>query len=274
MNRLQYDQKTQRVSLTNLSTLVISDKQQEAESVQDFILRIEQRQDRTFKLDLNDNITLGKQMLEDNVYRGVVLEGIPATYAQTCEIINNIPVKSDLKPSQINEIVSLKRAWEYVLNKDVLRKEVDLDLVKTIHAVIGANMESLDPHQVGRLRETPIYVGGVKNHDFGIPDEAQVICELNVLNSFDDPVVKALETYLYLCIKQMFRDGNKRTANLAANLLLIQNGAGLLSIKEELVPDFKILLVDWYENSNKKDIMNFLLNKCYIYNYVGKSFLD
>jgi len=68
MNRLQYSQETQSVSLTNLNTLVIVDKQQEAESVQAFILRIDERQDRTFKLNLNDNVTLGKQMLEDNVY--------------------------------------------------------------------------------------------------------------------------------------------------------------------------------------------------------------
>ena len=278
MNRLFYDQVTQEVNLTNLSISEIVDKQQSTESVQEFILRIDERQDRTFKLNLDDNIFLGKQMLEDNVYRGVVLEGIPATYAQTCEIINNIPVKSGLKPSQINEIVSLKRAWEYILNKEVLLSEdskiIDLGLVKTIHSIIGANMESLSQHQIGHLRETPIYVGGVKTHDFGIPDQDQIMNELNTLNKIDDPVIKALETFLYLCKKQMFRDGNKRTANLVANFFLIKNGMGLISIKEELIPDFKILLIDWYDNSNKKDIMNFLLNKCYIYNYIGKSFLE
>jgi len=277
MNRLQYDPETQRVSLTNLSTLVIADKQQETESVQEFILRIDERPNRAFKLDVTDNITLGKQMLEDNVYRGVVLEGIPATYAQICEIINNIPVTLGLKPSQINEIVSLKRAWEYILDKENIlsgSNRIGLKQVKAIHAIIGANMESLNPHQVGYLRETPIYVSGVKIHDFGIPNEDQVINELIVLSHIDDPAIRALETFLYLCKKQMFRDGNKRTANIIANLLLIQNAAGLLSIKVELVPDFKILLIDWYENDNKKDIINFLLNKCYIYNYIGKSFAD
>jgi len=277
MNRLIYDPKTQRVSLTNLSTLEIADKQQELESVHEFILRIDERQDRTFKLNLIDNITLGKQMLEDNVYRGAVLEGIPVTYAQTCEIINNIPIKSGLKPSQINEIVSLKRAWEYILTKDVLLSndfmKISLNLVTIIHTIIGANMESLTPDQVGRLREVPIYVGGVKNHDFGIPDQDQLKEELDLLNKIDDPVIKALETFLYLCKKQMFRDGNKRSASLVANFLLIKDSVGLISIKEELIPDFKILLIDWYENNNKRDIMNFLLNKCYIYNYIGKSFL-
>jgi len=120
MNRLLYNREIQEVSLTNLSTSATVDKQKKTESVQDFILRVEERPDRAFKLNLDDNINLGKQMLEDNVYRGVVLEGIPATYAQTCEIINNIPIKSGLKPSQVNEIVSLKRAWEYILDKEVL----------------------------------------------------------------------------------------------------------------------------------------------------------
>jgi len=278
MNRLVYRQESQRVELVNLSSAEATQSQQSEESVQDFVLRIDDRSDRKFKLNQNDNITLGKQMLEDNVYRGAVLEGIPATYAQTVEIINNIiPAKSSLNPAQINEIVSLKRAWEYVLNKDNLTTKataVNLVLVKEIHAIIGANMNSLNPEQVGNLRTTPIFVGGVKTHDFGIPVADEVQSELVALNDFKDPVICALEVFLYLCKKQMFRDGNKRTANLVANFLLIQSGAGLISIKEELVPDFKVLLIDWYDNRNKKDIMNFLLNRCYIYNYVGKAFLD
>jgi len=272
-----YEQENELVSLVNLSTLEIINKQNENETVQVFILRVDKRDDREFKLNLDDNVNLGKQMLTDNVYRGAVLEGIPATYAQTYEIINNIPNANGLKPSQINEIVSLKRVWEYILDKENLRsrsKQVNLDSVKEIHSVIGANMESLNPHQIGNLRDTPIFVGGVEQHDFGIPTESEVIDELIALNKIIDPVIKALEIYLYLCKKQMFRDGNKRTANLIANLILIQNGAGLLSIKEDLVHDFRILLTDWYDNNNKKDTINFLLNKCYIYNYVGKSFLD
>ena len=275
MKRLFYEQESKSISLINLATSEIIYRQNENEMVQDFILRIDERDERCFKLNLDDNILLGKQMLTDNVYRGAVLEGIPATYAQTYEIINNMTNTNGLKPSQINEIVSLKRAWEYILNKEVLlskSKQVDLELVKEIHRIIGANMESLNPHQIGRLRETPIFVGGVKQYDFGIPVESEITHKLSVLNETNDPVIKALEMYLYLCKAQMFRDGNKRTANLIANLILIQNGVGLMSIKEELVHDFRILLIDWYDNENKKDIINFLLNKCYIYNYIGQAF--
>ena len=277
MNRLFYDPETRKVSLNHLTSLAIIDEQKSGESVQEFIQRIDDKDDRRFKLDFHDNVVLGKQMLESNVYRGVVLEGIPATYAETCEIINNIPVTSGLKPDEINQIVSLKRAWEFLLDKENLLafpQALDFDLIRMIHGIVGSNMESLKPNQVGELRKVPIFVGGVKAHDFGIPDQGEIVDDLGVLNELEDPVVRALEAFLYLCKKQMFRDGNKRTANLTANFFLVQNASGLLSVRDELVPDFKMLLIDWYDRGNKIDIMNFLLNKCYIYNYVGKAFLD
>jgi len=277
MNRLVYDDLNQTLYLKNLATLETVDTQKASETVQDFVQRVGQKENSNIKLNFNDNIILGKQMLEDNVYRGVVMEGIPATYAQTLEIIHNVPIDSGLRPSQINEIVSLKRAWDYVLNKEnfiVACDNIHLDFIKKIHTMIGANMESLKQDQIGNLRITPIYVGGVKKHDFGIPHSLEIEQELKSLNKVIDPVIRAFKLFLYLCKKQMFRDGNKRTANLTANYLLIQAGCGILSINEDLVSDFKLLLIDWYENSNEVDIMNFLLNKCYIYNHAGKAFIE
>ena len=277
MSRLVFDPPRQTVFLKNLTTSEAISKQEPFESVQDFILRTDEKRCSEDKLDFHDNLLLGKQMLEDNVYRGVVMEGIPATYAQTLEIINNVPINSGLRPSQINEIVSLKRAWDYVLNHENYREkpgELTLDFIKKIHGMIGANMESLKQDQIGQLRTTPIYVGGVKKHDFGIPNQMANEEELKRLNDVHDPVIRGLKLFLYLCRTQMFRDGNKRTANLCVNYLLIANGCGLLSIREDLVPDFKTLLIHWYEEDREEEIMNFLLNKCYLYNHAGKAFVE
>jgi len=277
MSRLVYDPLKQELSLKNLTTSETISTQEASETVHGFIRRIDEREHYNDRLDFKDNLLLGKQMLEDNVYRGVVMEGIPATYAQTLEIINNVPINSGLRPSQINEIVSLKRAWDYVLNDESYEeksREINLDFIKKIHRMIGANMESLKQDQVGALRTIPIYVGGVKNHDFGIPDQITIEDELKHLSDINDPVIRALNLFLYLCKTQMFRDGNKRTANLCANYVLIENGCGLLSIREDLVPDFKVLLIHWYEEGNATDMMNLLLNKCYLYNHAGKAFIE
>ena len=66
---------------------------------------------------------------------------------------------------------------------------------------------------------------------------------------------------LFIMRRQMFIDGNKRASIIFANHFMIQNGIGLLVVPETLVPEFKGLLVAYYEGKNE-DIKEFLYNKC------------
>ena len=61
--------------------------------------------------------------------------------------------------------------------------------------------------------------------------------------------------------KQLYLDGNKRTAVIFANHYLISRGMGLIVIPAEFVDEFKKHLIDYYENKND-DIKAFLRNKC------------
>ena len=49
---------------------------------------------------------------------------------------------------------------------------------------------------------------------------------------------------------QIFIDGNKRASVIWANHYLIAHGQGFLVIPEEHVPDFKRLLVRYYEGED------------------------
>ena len=62
---------------------------------------------------------------------------------------------------------------------------------------------------------------------------------------------------------QVFVDGNKRTAIIFANHYLISKGKGLLAVPYELVPEFKKILIDYYEENDTKSIKNFLKDKCW-----------
>ena len=65
--------------------------------------------------------------------------------------------------------------------------------------------------------------------------------------------------------KQLFLDGNKRTAIIFANYYLIRNALGLIVIPAELVEEFKKLLIEYYEDENKKTVIStFLKEKCWI----------
>lgn len=68
-----------------------------------------------------------------------------------------------------------------------------------------------------------------------------------IIATNENPVDVALELALYVMKTQIFNDGNKRTAIIFANHYLISHGVGLLVVPEGLVPNFKKLLVDYYE---------------------------
>ena len=62
---------------------------------------------------------------------------------------------------------------------------------------------------------------------------------------------------------QIFNDGNKRTAVIFANHFLIANGGGPLVIPEACVPEFKRLLVEYYETDDDGAIAVFMKEKCW-----------
>ena len=62
---------------------------------------------------------------------------------------------------------------------------------------------------------------------------------------------------------QIFLDGNKRAAVIYANHYLIAQGQGFLVIPESRVPEFKELLVHYYEGADSAIIIDFLKSYCW-----------
>ena len=61
---------------------------------------------------------------------------------------------------------------------------------------------------------------------------------------------------------QLFYDGNKRTSMMAANQVMIQNGAGIISLPIKYQEEFLELLVKFYETNNMDEIKELIYNHC------------
>ena len=79
-----------------------------------------------------------------------------------------------------------------------------------------------------------------------------------------DDVDRAIELLLYIMKKQIFIDGNKRTAVIFCNHYLISKGKGIIAIPAELTEEFKDLLIPYYEGKDEKLIKKFLKEKCFM----------
>ena len=88
----------------------------------------------------------------------------------------------------------------------------------------------------GFIRKVPVSIGTSWKPD--IPIESQIKEEVANVLSVEEPTDRAITLMLYLMRKQMFLDGNKRTAMLAGNQIMIANGCGVLSVPIEIQPEF------------------------------------
>ena len=205
------------------------------------------------------NIDFARKHLVDTIYKQAVLEGIATTYADTETIIEGGKV-NNMTANDILKVVNLKHAWEFILNKDVITSPTNYALLCEINKFIEEGFY----YNAGRIRSTPVSIGGT-NWKPEIPIESAIKDELNDIFKLNiDDIDKSIEILLYVMKKQIFIDGNKRTAVIFANHYLISNAKGLIVIPNEKVEDYKKLLILYYEGKDEKSIKNFLKEFCYI----------
>lgn len=204
------------------------------------------------------NVDFAKRNLVDTIYKQAVLEGISTTFALTETIIEGGEV-SGISSTDVLKVLDLKHAWEFVLSEGVLLSPTDYNLLCEINKLCIEGFYST----AGKIRSVPVKIGGTSWMP-GIPIESDVKDELNkIINKKNNKVDKAIELLLYTMKKQIYVDGNKRTAVIFANHYLIKNGLGIISIPSELTDEFKLLLINYYESKNIKEIKSFLKTKCY-----------
>ena len=204
------------------------------------------------------NISLARRNMTDSIYKQAMLEGIATTYSDTETIINGGKV-NNMTVSDIGKVVNLKRAWEFILSNEVISYPTNYVVLCEINQIIEDGFSLF----AGRLRSVPVSIGG-SNYIPPLPIENIIKEELqNILNSDLSIIDKTIELLLFVLKKQLFLDGNKRTAVIFANHFLISNAGGIIVIPVEKIDKYKKLLIEYYESKNN-DIKDFLKNECII----------
>ena len=207
---------------------------------------------------VNKNIDFAKRNLVNTIYKQAILEGVVTTLSDTENIIEGGKV-NNMTSEDVLKIVNLKHAWEFILNKNVIISKTDYNTLCMINRLV---LEGFF-YTAGMLRTIPVDIGGTSWKP-DIPIEIDIKNDIDkILNSSKTIIDTAIELLLYVTKKQMFIDGNKRTAVIFANHYLISKGKGLIVIPVEKIEEYKKLLIEYYETNNKKEIIKFLKDNCY-----------
>lgn len=204
------------------------------------------------------NIDFARANMKASIYDQAVLEGVATTFPQTEDIIENGKVNG-VTATDVQKILNLKHAWEFIMDKDVVAYPTDYSILCHIAQLVNEGFYTYG----GRIRGVPVTIGGT-SYVPPLPIEQLVKEQLaDILQIKAEPVDVAIQLCLYCMKTQIFNDGNKRAAVIFANHYLIAKGGGLLVIPENHVPEFKRLLVAYYEDRDNGSISVFMREKCW-----------
>jgi len=204
------------------------------------------------------NLDFARANMKPNIYDQAILEGVATSYPQTEDIIDNGTVNG-MTANDIQKILNLKHAWEFILDSDVAQANTDYYLLCHIAKLVNEGFFN----DGGKIRGVPVKIGGSK-YIPPIPIESIVKERITeIINSDADEIEIAINLCIYCMKTQIFIDGNKRASVIFVNHYLISHGQGFLVIPEEYVSEFKKKLVNFYEGESIDVISTFLKEKCW-----------
>ena len=204
------------------------------------------------------NLDFARANMKENIYDQAVLEGVATSFPQTEDIINNGTVNG-MTATDIQKILNLKHAWEFILDSDVIQAKSDYYLLCHIAKLVNEGFFS----DGGRIRGIPVTIGG-SSYIPPLPIETAVKENIDeILDSGKEAIDIAIELCMYSMKTQVFLDGNKRASVIFANHYLIAHGQGFLVIPEKHVSEFKKKLVAFYEGEDIGIIRDFLKKNCW-----------
>ena len=208
--------------------------------------------------DVINNIAFARANMKMNIYDQAVLEGVATSFQQTEEIIDNGKI-SGVTATDVQKILNLKHAWEFILDRDVIASRSDYYMLSHIARVVNEGFFA----EGGRIRGVPVTIGG-SSYVPPLPNELDIKEKIReIIEESDEVINTAIKLCLYCMKTQIFLDGNKRASVIFANHYLISHGGGFLVIPEKEVPEFKRLLVKYYEGEDITVIADFMKKYCW-----------
>lgn len=86
--------------------------------------------------DVINNIAFARANMKMNIYDQAVLEGVATSFPQTEEIIDNGKI-SGVTATDVQKILNLKHAWEFILDRDVIASRSDYYMLSHIARVVN-----------------------------------------------------------------------------------------------------------------------------------------
>lgn len=194
----------------------------------------------------------------DLAWKSSEIEGNAYTLLETEFLIIEQRTAGGKSLKDANMLLNHKEAIDFLITNPAYLKQLTVANIEDIHSILIANLG------VKRnIREGIVNVKGTKykplDNMHQIKEAVQDMCDL--INSLENVFEKALLALVLISYIQAFGDGNKRTARIVSNGILMQNKFCPISFITIDSVEYKKAMLIFYEQNNLAAFKNIFIEQ-------------
>ena len=180
-------------------------------------------------------------------WKSSAIEGNTYSLLETETLLKDGREARGKKKEEAIMLLNHKRAFDFVFKNSGGFETLDISKIEQVHRLLTQNMNI--PRNI---RKTLVGITGTNykplDNQHQITEALEKTCLL--LNSMNNTFAKSLISILLISYIQPFEDGNKRTARIIGNAILLANDAFPLSFRSVGETEYKEALLVFYEINN------------------------
>ncbi|MBK7130785.1 MAG: Fic family protein [Crocinitomicaceae bacterium] len=183
----------------------------------------------------------------DLSWKSSQIEGNTYTLLETERLIREQETAAGKTKNEAVMLLNHKEALDFILSNTDYINPLNISRIEDIHSILIKNLP------VGKnIRKRRVGISGTNykplDNEFQIRDALNQMC--NLINNKHDVFEKALLALVLISYIQPFEDGNKRTARIISNAILINQNQCPLSFRTVDSLDYKKAMLIFYEQNN------------------------
>ncbi len=183
----------------------------------------------------------------DLSWKSSQIEGNTYSLLETERLLKDKQTASGKTKEEAIMLLNHKDALDFILDTPDYLKEISVHRIEDIHSILTKEL-GVDRN----IRHRRVGITGTNyrplDNEFQIREALEDTCTL--INGKDNVFEKAILALVLLSYIQAFTDGNKRTARITSNAILIANGYCPISFRTVDSIDYKKAMLIFYEQNN------------------------
>ena len=194
----------------------------------------------------------------DLSWKSSQIEGNTYSLLETERLLKDKQTASGKTKEEAVMLLNHKEALDFVLADPEYLREISVRRIEELHTLL---VKDLDVDKGIRKRRVGVTGTNYRplDNEFQIREALEDTCRL--INSKENVFEKALLALVLLSYIQAFADGNKRTARITSNAILIANRYCPISFRSVDSVDYKKAMLIFYEQNNISAFKNIFIDQ-------------